>query len=90
MTAKADPIAFKAFLDAAPTLYTPGTVVKPSTVLDKSGERVAVIASAREEYVNNSDRLNGVRMDSFVNVSLAEKDMPKMTADEVKTLKGGR
>jgi phage I-like protein len=88
-TAKSDVVAFKAFLDAAPTLYTPGKLVTANKAIDGGDERTLVLTASASEYDENQSRLVGVRKDAFVNVALREKGLATLTPDEIKNMKGG-
>jgi hypothetical protein len=84
------PERIQRFRDAVDlAIYTPGKIVTPSKELDKKDERAGVIALAAKEYDDNPRKMQHVSRDSYINVSLREKGLAVLSADEVKNMKGG-
>lgn len=87
--AKADPVAFKAWSESAPELYSTKRMVTSNKELDapKENDRASVIAASSKEYGENRDKLRGIEATSFVNQELFSKGMEKLNAEEKKALK---
>ena len=85
--AKVDQVAFKAWSEASPALYSAGRLTKASAKLDGGDERTTVIQAAKAEYGENRGKLQGVEAWAFVNAELSTKGMSGLSADERKALK---
>ena len=86
--ADADTVAFRAFLDAAPTLYTPGKIVTPSKSLDSADDRSTVISLSAKEYDADPTPAMGARKESWVNAALVDAGMSRLNDKELKAVIG--
>lgn len=84
-TAK-DVTAFSNWEKAAPKVVQTGVMVTRSTSDGNASERTTIIASARNEYKANRQRLNGCPEWGFVDASLTQANLPRLTAEEKKAI----
>jgi hypothetical protein len=84
--AETDPEGFKLVYASMPAICPPGQVVTASS---EPGGRARVIAEASKEYDANPKVAMGAPREAYIDASLEEAELSKLTDAELKKVKGG-